>query len=370
MTGWARRACVSVLVALASGCVSEPPVTPVPSLDPSSPLPARPISFQTQHHFLGYVVDGSSLLFAGGAPDAKQSSPDIYSYDLRTGVETLRARSAEPSGVIASLASREGWLIFAETYASGALLYRVRLVGPRTDRVLDELSISDPDSQRRHRSLIPPPMVATDGQTALWTRGEFQGEAPRFEIVAAQIQGTDRKILRTSPDWINFPSIDRGRAVFGEGFIRRTLWIVEPFIGQPRVLSDDSSVSEGAISGDLVVAKKGGENTLDPAAIIAIDLTTSQTSVIVPASELAWEPSVNERYAVWQGRSSSVIKAYDRLAGAVVTLGSAEMDTSGRSGSIGRLAAFRGAVAWLSTPPGDMTQTANLKPRFNVLLHQ
>ncbi|HEV2250376.1 MAG TPA: hypothetical protein VGT60_07710 [Candidatus Limnocylindria bacterium] len=319
--------------------------------------------FQVAHHFLDFVVDRDTLFFSGG--DDVSALPGLYSYALSTGEESLVARASSSDATISTIAHADGWALFVETFPAGRVLYRVRATNGPRDVVLDELAAPDETEATAWRSMTPIPMVTTAAGLAAWTT-TAPAAGPTHMLSVASLT-TGARITIRSAQWLSFPSLSGGTLVYTEGRSERHLWALRPFIEtEPHQLLKATDVSEGSIRGDLVAYKKGGRDALDPGGIGLLNMRTNEELQVAPATEQGWQPTIGRRYVVWQG-SPSEIRAYDLRTRQVVVIARADRDTKGRPGVLGRVAAFGSTIVWLSSPPGDLTDVANLKPSFNVL---
>lgn len=320
--------------------------------------------FQTNHQFLAFVASGHRLYFSGGDRARPESSPDIYAYDWTTNTETLVARAKDSSASILTLAVAGPWIAFTETYEHGPTVYRVRLVGPGVDRVLDELPGTDDAAGIEFRHRIPVPMVSVTEQFVAWTAATD----PTALVLRVQATATGAMVVdQHASGWIGYPRLDGNTLLFSQGTSSRSVWRADLSTrGDPTRLLSDDDVSEAAVAGDWIAMKKGGRDALDPAGIQVCHRNGTTCRLVAPASALAWEPSVGARYVIWQGQADAVY-AYDLLAQQAITLAEAPRNAARQLGIFGRQAVFGSAVVWLSLPPGDLTQTANIPPTFNVL---
>ena len=327
--------------------------------------PLHLVRFQPRHHFLAFTVADHRLVFSGGDPLRTETSPEIYAYDWTTGTEALIARALDPSASIVAVAAEADTVVFVETYPAGPAVSRVRAVSARGDVVLDQLVLDDPTTAAEFRTRIGVPMVALAEGLAVWS----SAEAPdAYSLNVQHLGGGSRVVLRRSREWIGYPRASHGTVVFSEGLQTRTVWVVKVGSGAPASpLLSETDVSEPAVWNDSVVMKKAGRDAFDPAGLQLCKVDGTDCEGIVPTSALAWEPTIGYRYVVWQGSNDSV-PAYDLIARKVVHLAEAEKDGQGRIGVVGRAAIYGDVIVWLSSPPGDITQTANLKPVFNLLV--
>lgn len=360
---------MALVVGLTTSADCAAPAPPVPAASPSAAQSAGGLEvrrFQVAHQFLDFVVDGDTLFFSG-SDYTTSAIPDVYSYSLVTGAESLVARASSVEATISPIAHSDGWLVFAETFPAGRVVYRIRAIGPARDLTLDELTAPSEAEASAWRSLVPLPMVTTARGIAAWT-SVAPAATPTFLLKAADLSTGRRLLLRSAPQWLSYPSLSGDTLVFTDGHSPRGVWAIRPFLeSEPRRLLAATDVSEAAVSGDIVAFKKGGRDALDPAAIGLLNLATKEELQIAPASEMAWQPTVGQRYVVWQGLPHEV-RAYDLVTRQVVVLARAERDANGRNpGLMGRMAAFGPWIVWLSSPPGDTLQVANVKPTFNVL---
>lgn len=322
------------------------------------------VQFQPKHHFLNFVVDGGRLVFSGGDPDVKTSSPNIYRADPRTGVEELVAQASDPANSVFTLASVDGHLVYAETSQVGDLIYRIHAVVAGKDSVLDQLVLSDSTAQQEQRALVALPMVATDGVDAIWVTGRVRDGRPAYELKAARFDGSDVRSLYGSTEWIGYPRVAGERVFFSRSFSDPAVWNVGRR-GSQAAIAYAPGHAEPATFGGYVVTKFGGSGALAPGGISLWTQTGVRTD-LVPANALASEPSINERFVTWWGPTDKVW-AYDWRTGTKVVLGEALKDASGKTGIVGRQAAYPGVVVWLATIPGDLHDTANVKPYFEFL---
>lgn len=356
------RRLLGVLVLVAVAC-SAPSGAP-PSSPAASPPERTVLSFQPQHHFLSFVMDGPRLVFSGGDELVQTSSPEIYAADPRTRAEELIVRATDMGASIRALASVNGNLVFAETSPAGPVIYRIRAHASNVDVLLDEVVVADGTEQQQYRATVVRPMVATDGATAIWVAGRIRDGQVAYDLRASQLDGSARRTLHSSREWIGYPRIGGDVVLFTQSLTSPTVWRV-PLRGPATATLLASGHAEAAFYSGRVVTKFGGGGALGPGGITLWDEHGSQQE-LVPASALASEPSINERYVVWWGPTERVV-AYDWRLREQVVLGDALRSADGKRGIVGRQVAFPGAVVWLASPPGDLTITANLKPYFQIL---
>jgi len=322
-------------------------------------------SFVTSHHFLAFTFDGTQLIFSGGSSTDTRSSPDLFVRGLEDGAEKLVASARDRSGSISMVSASKTMIAFVETYREGQVVFRVRALIGTEDVVLDELVASSPDEQTRARREFPAPMVATEGGLVAWTFSRLRSGQAEYELHVRERSGRAGIVYRSAAPLLH-PRLQGGLVVFSEGLRGPRVLALRPFIETaPRTLFNTADVSQPALFGDKVVVKRGGEDGLAPAAIWMRDLRTGAEQELAPPSTLAWEPTMNSRYVVWHGDARK-IEAWDLQLQRRVVLAEAARDASGRFGVVGRPAAFPGAVVWLATPAGDMTQIANVRPAFHV----
>lgn len=363
------RTLLGVLLVLVTGCTVPPVSTPSGTTSPhDTPTPASSdapngvlVQFQPRHHFLYFVMDQQQLIFSGGA-EGENSSPDIYSANPRTGTEKLVVSATDPMMTVTTLSSVNGTLIFVEAASAGSVIYRVRAHREHLDVVLDELVVDDPSTQEEARARVALPMVTTDGTNVAWTSGMLRNGTSVYRLMASDLVAAPR-VLYTSSEWLGYPRLNTDHVYFTRGFSGPELWTAGLRATPPLRLSQDRS--QAYPFADRVVTKVGGSGALAPGGVALWDEKGAE-STIVPESARVSEPSMNERYVTWWGPTSRV-DGYDWRRGRLVVLGQPLRDNAGKVGIVGRQAAYPGVIVWLATVPGDLHDTANIKPFFEVL---
>lgn len=331
---------------------------------PSPTVSGDLVQFQPRHHFLYFVVDDGELVFSGGDPVDTSSSPEIYRANPRTGSEELVAKATEPNMTILMLASVQRAVVFVESAPTGRVIYRIRSHVGTTDTVLDELVVDNVTEQQQYRAMLALPMMATDGKRAAWVSARLVDGRPEYQLMTSELDGAGARSLYRSPEWLGYPRVAGDVVFFTRSFTDPVVFSVDRQGARPAVRYA-SGHSESATYADRVVTKFGGAGALAPGGI-SLWLDPLRKTDLAPADAHASDPSINERYVVWWGPTDRVA-GYDWRAGQPVILGRPLVDDHGKSGVVGRQAAFPGVVVWLATVPGDLHETANLKPYFEFL---
>jgi hypothetical protein len=363
----------AALIVLSLACVQPQSVVVTPAADvqasrapvsaatasPTAAASPRLLTFSTEHHYLDFTYVPGHLIFSGGPADDVTSSPDLIDRDIDVGRERVVSSALDRSASILAPAAAGDWIVFVETYQKGPLVYRVRAIGPGKDITLAQARYDTDSDQQRQRSL-PIPMVATNGTVIAWTEPAGPRPGPRWALRGFDTRTGQQRELFTGDLPLSFPTFSGSDLVVGEGDEHPHLLGLRPFEDTAaRPLLPDTDVSEASAFGGNLAAKKGGKNVLDPAGIILIDRTTAKAELIVAESELAWAPSVNDRYVVWQGGARGKILAYDLRARAAVTIY--------EETPAGRPAAYGGALVWLALRPEDVGNPGSAVPQFKVL---
>lgn len=360
------RAVLGVLLLTLTACtpasVGDAPSAASPSARPNaSATPGELFQFQSKHIFQNFVVDGSRLVFSGG--DSYDAMPNVYSADPRTGSEQLIAKALDPTSWISILASVNGSLVFTESPRRGPVVYRIHAVTHGVDIVVSERTLADPEAQLRWRGTITIPMVTTDGHDVVWTAGDWVAGHREYRLFASSFDGSQRRTLYSSAEWIGYPHL-YGRAVlFTKSLGAPEIWRVDLDGTRPELFV--AGFAEATWYDSTVVAKKANGDAFAPGGLTVFPDATRQVE-IARLTELAYEPSINERYVTWWGPTREVV-AYDWHAGVRRILGQPLKGADGQTGIVGRQAAYPGAIVWIATPPGDLHDTVNLKPYFEVL---
>lgn len=120
---------------------------------------------------------------------------------------------------------------------------------------------------------------------------------------ALELKDGQRRQLYTSGQLLSYPTMSRCEVIFTEGFLvgERRLLAIRPFQDdQPALISDELDLAQASYHDGSIVAKKGGHDALSPAAIVWVDRATGKSAEILPADEVGWLPTFNERFVVWQ----------------------------------------------------------------------